>query len=397
MRIGIDYTSAVRQSAGIGRYTRSLVAALARADEQNDYILLVPSDGRGALVEAAGVPLPPHQARGSHPRAKHQDSNFRLARAPLPERALVTLWQRVSIPLPVEIFIGGVDVFYSPDFVLPPTLSKIKILTVHDLSFKRVPETALPKLKWYLEGAVPRAIKRADLILADSNSTRDDLIDLFNLPAERVQTLYSGVEPYFRRVSDGSTLEAVRTRYGLAKPFVLSVGTIEPRKNLVRLIQAYSRLPQLGDLDLVVAGSRGWMYEEIYRAPQKFGVDPGVRFIGFVPESDLPALYSLARLFVYPSLYEGFGLPVLEALSCGAPVIASNSSSLPEVAGQAAVLVEPHDTDALAEAMARLLEREDERGQLSRLGPARAAKFSWDASACQLLAAFATLFPSPQI
>jgi glycosyltransferase involved in cell wall biosynthesis len=407
MRIGIDYTSAVRQSAGIGRYTRSLVSALARADVENQYVLLVPSDARtmagvqllperesgGQLLSERKGLLPEQEkypAREAHDRSRGQwfPLNFRYARAPLTERALVTIWQRFGLPLPVELFVGGTDVFYSPDFVLPPSRAKRKILTVHDLSFKRVPETAVPSLKWYLEGAVPRAVKRADLIFADSDATRADLIELFGAAAERVQTLYSGVEDLFRPVTDAEVLRAVRCRHALTKPFILSVGTIEPRKNLVRLIEAYSRLRQIVDLDLVIAGGRGWMYDQIYRSPEEFGVGRNVRFLGYVPEADLPALYSLATLFVYPSLYEGFGLPVLEALACGAPVITSDNSSLPEVAGDAAILVDPRDTEALKEAMARLADDETMRVDLSRRGPERARKFSWDASARQLRAAF---------
>jgi glycosyltransferase involved in cell wall biosynthesis len=391
MKIGIDYTSAARQRAGIGRYTRALVSALARVDTENQYTLLVPSDAR----YLAGAQPSPQQSpsEGAGLQLLRQQlqllpANFRLARAPLPERALVTMWQRVRLPLPVELFAGQNEVFYSPDFVLPPTRAKKKILTVHDLSFKRVPETAVPNLKWYLEGAVPRAVRRADLIFADSEATRADLIDLFGAAPERVQTLYSGVEGFFCRVADEGVLKAIRARYALAKPFILSVGTIEPRKNLARLVQAYSRMPHHDDFDLVLAGGRGWKYDEIYRAPAEFGVAPSVRFLGFVPDGDLPALYSMASLFVYPSLYEGFGLPVLEALACGAPVITSNNSSLPEVAGDAAILIEPRDAEALAVAMARLLDDGNLRRDLGQRGPAQAYRFSWDASARQLRAAF---------
>lgn len=399
MIVGIDYTSAVRQTGGIGRYTRSLVRALARADRENQYVLLVPSDAR----DVAGVLLLPQQSEAQLPqqsdgglpkRLSNQPNltevadNFRFAHAPLSERALVTLWQRLGIPFPVELITGRTDVFYSPDFVLPPTRPSKKILTVHDLSFKRVPETAVPNLKWYLEGAVPRAVKRADLIFADSNATRADLVELFGANPDRVQTLYSGVEEHFRRVTDERVLGAVRSRYALVKPFILSVGTIEPRKNLTRLVEAYSRLPGLADLDLIIAGGRGWTYKEIYSSPAKYHVQDRARFLGFVAESDLPALYSLATLFVYPSLYEGFGLPVLEALACGAPVITSNNSSLPEVAGDAAVLVEPRDVEALIEAMNCLLNDSALRQEMSRRGPERAKKFSWDSSARQLLAAF---------
>lgn len=376
MRIGIDYTSAVRQSAGIGRYTRSLVRALARLDSDNHYALLVPSDGR----ELAETQSAPHPMEGP--------GNFRTVRAPLTERALAVMWQRLRIPLPVEVFTGRIDICYSPDFVLPPTRAKKRILTVHDLSFKRVPETAVPNLKWYLDEAVPRAVKRADLILADSNATRTDLIELFQTPPERVETLYSGVDDYFCPVTDKALLAGVLARHGLAKPFILSVGTIEPRKNLVRLIEAFSRLGRQGEFDLVIVGGRGWMSEEIFSAPARFGVAPAVRFLGYVPESDLPALYSLASLFVYASLYEGFGLPVLEAMACGAPVITSDNSSMPEVAGEAAVLVDPRSVEGIQNSIARLLEDGNARSELGRRGRERAARFTWDASARRLLTAF---------
>ena len=371
MNIAIDYTSASRQRAGIGRYTRSLIHALAQQDAENQYALLVPRDAQ-YLDDARAFP-----------------KNFRVTRAPLNERYMVAMWQRAQIPLPVEIFTGRADIFYSPDFVLPPTRAKKKILTVHDLSFKRVPETAVPKLKWYLEGAVPRAVARADLIFADSDATRDDLIELFHAPAERVQTLYSGYDAQFRPIRDARELERIRTTYELHKPFILHVNTIEPRKNLARLIQAFSQLPQRRNLELVIAGGRGWMYDEIYEAPEKFGVSASVRFIGFTPDADLPALYSLAELVAYPSLYEGFGLPVLEAMACGAAVVTSNNSSLPEVAGDAALLIDAHDVEALAWALGRFLQDSQWRGIMQTKSLAQAKKFSWTKSATHLRAAFA--------
>ncbi len=372
MKIAIDYTSAARQRAGIGRYTRSLVRALAQSDNRNEYALYVPRDAQ-YLEDARAFP-----------------KNFRIVSAPLNGRHMVALWQRAQIPLPVEFFTGRADVFYSPDFVLPPTRARKKILTVHDLSFLRVPETAVPKLKWYLEGAVPRAVARADLILADSDATRQDLIEFFGMPPERVQTLYSGYDAMFRRVTDANEFARVRATYNLEKPFILNVGTIEPRKNLTRLIEAFARLPQRDDLELVIAGERGWMYDEIYAAPKKFGVNASVRFLGFTPDADLPALYSLAEMFVYPSLYEGFGLPVLEAMACGAAVVTANNSSLPEVAGDAAVLVEARDVDALAEAMARYLDDTAWRGMMQTKTLTQAQKFSWAKSAAELRAAFQT-------
>lgn len=370
MKIAIDYTSAARQRAGIARYTRSLIHALAECDQTNQYALYIPADAR-YLDDARAFP-----------------NNFRLAPAPLTERHMVALWQRARFPLPVELFVGRADVFYSPDFVLPPTRAPRKILTVHDLSYKRLPETAVPNLKWYLEDAVPRSVRRADLILADSDATRRDLVELFGVPSDHVQTLYSGCDPAFKRVTDANELERVRRTYKLYKPFILHVGTVEPRKNLVRLIEAYSRLPGRREVELVIAGGRGWMYDEIYDAPQTFGVTASVHFIGFAPDADLPALYSLAELLAYPSLYEGFGLPVLEAMACGTAVVTSNNSSLPEVAGDAALLVDARDVEALTWAISRLLDDHHWRGIMQRKGLVQAKKFSWEKSAQGLRAAF---------
>jgi glycosyltransferase involved in cell wall biosynthesis len=303
---------------------------------------------------------------------------------------MATLWQRARLPLAIERFTGAADVLYSPDFVLPPTHARKKILTVHDLSFKRVPETAVPNLKWYLEGAVPRAVRRADMILADSQATRLDLIELFDAPPDRVRTLYSGHESFFRPVSDPVELERVRRAYALDRPFILNVGTVEPRKNLARLIEAFSKLGASMDLDLVIVGGRGWLDEEIYRAPEKFKVGARVHFLGFAPDADLPGLYSLAELFAFPSLYEGFGLPVLEAMACGAAVVTADNSSLPEVAGDAALLIDARDTDALTAAMARILNDGQLRAELRQKSLARAQLFSWEQSARQLLAALIT-------
>jgi glycosyltransferase involved in cell wall biosynthesis len=366
MKIAIDYTSAARQRAGIGRYTRSLIRALALHDHTNPYALYVPRDAL-YLDDARAFP-----------------KNYRVVRAPFNERYMVALWQRARVPMPIEFLTGASTVFYSPDFVLPPTRAKRKILTIHDLSFKRHPETTVPNLKWYLDAAVPRAIARADLILADSNATRDDLQEFFNTPPDRIQTLYSGCDDFFHRVTDAQKLQTIRAKYALHKPFLLNVGTIEPRKNLARLIEAFSKLKQRRELELVIAGGRGWLYDEIYAAPEKFGVSAQVRFIGFAPDEDLPALYSLAELFVYPSLYEGFGLPVVEALACGAAVVTSNNSSLPEVAGDAAVMIDARDTDALVWAIRRLLEDSTWRAIKQTKALEQAKKFSWQKSAAEL-------------
>jgi len=349
MRIGIDYTAAAHQGAGIGRYTRGLIRALTHLDRRNEYRLFV-----------AGGGGPFGQARWP--------SNVRLRIIPLSQRNLTRIWHRLRIPLPVEVFTGLLDIFYSPDFVLPPVWRARTLLTVHDLSFVRYPQTADPRLYRYLNVAVPRSVQRADHILADSRNTARDLTELWGVPPERISVLYSGVEPRFRPLTDGADLARVRRRYGLPSHFILSVGTLQPRKNYERLIQAFGQLREIAEdrsYHLVIVGDRGWLYEPIFDCVRRLGLEGEVLFPGFVADEDLPALYTLADLFAFPSLYEGFGLPVLEAMACGTPVVCSNASSLPEVAGEAALLVDPLDVEGWAEAMRRALEDEELRPRVS--------------------------------
>ncbi|MDW8325557.1 MAG: glycosyltransferase family 1 protein [Anaerolineales bacterium] len=378
MRLGLDVTAAVAQGAGIGRYTRELLRALAAADPDNHYRLFFAS-------RTCPHPLPP------------LPPNFRVTALPIHDIWLARLWHRARLPLPVETFIGPVDVFHSPDFTLPPVRRGTRtLLTVHDLSFVRDPGSAPPGLLAYLNAVVPRSVARADHVLADSQATKNDLIELYRVPAEKVTVLYSGVEANFRPVTDAAQLAAVRARYGLGEaPFILAVGTLQPRKNYVRLLQAFAAVASqspISDLQLVIAGGKGWLFDSIFAEVERLGLKQRVRFPGFVADGDLPALYSAARVLAYPSLYEGFGLPMLEAMACGTPVVASTASCLPEVAGDAALLVPPTDVPALAEALGRATADEAVRAELIARGFARARAFTWSKSAEQLLALYHRLY-----
>jgi glycosyltransferase involved in cell wall biosynthesis len=372
MRIGIDCTAALRQGGGIGRYTGGLVQALARLDRQNEYILFVAGRPTGPLLE-----LP-----STYP-------NFHLRATPLSDRFFNVIWQRLRLPLPVEVFSGPLDIFHSPDFVLPPLRRALAILTVHDLSFMRVPQCADPALRAYLSRAVPRSVSRADHVLADSQSTRRDLIELLAVPPDKITVVPAGVGEEFRRVTDGERLARVRRGYELPPRFILGLSTLEPRKNFVGLIRAFARL-RAGDYagDLVIAGGRGWMYEPIFAEVERQELAGRVHFPGFVADADLPALYTLADLFALPTFYEGFGLPVLEAMACGTPVICADNSSLPEVAGGAALMVGAGDTEALVEGMRRLLADEELRRQLLQRGLVQVGKFTWQEAARKLLAVY---------
>ncbi|MFQ3568063.1 MAG: glycosyltransferase family 1 protein [Aggregatilineales bacterium] len=374
-RIGIDYTPAQEQGGGIGRYVRQLVTALARLDQTNEYRLFVAGTSESTLPPAPG-------------------SNFEWAAVPVSARNFARLWHRLHLPLPVELFTGHVDLYHATDFVLPPLLASTRsLLTVHDLSFVRVPEATSPRLKAYLDRVVPRSVHRADHVLADSQATKDDLVALYAVPPHKITVLLSGVDPRFKPVNDPETLADVRQKYFLPeRPYILSVGTVQPRKNYGRLIEALARLRAAGrSIDLVIVGGRGWLEDPIYAAIQRAAVHDYVHFTGFADDADLPALYSAAACVAVPSLYEGFGLPVLEAMACGTPVVTSNVSSLPEVAGDAALTVPPTDLDALTSALERLLDDESLRSALIGRGLERIKFFTWERAAQQLLEIYITL------
>jgi len=366
--IGIDYTAAYEQGAGIGRYVRDLIRALAAHDRSTAYRLFVAGAPRDSLPPAPGP-------------------NFQWRPTRITPRWFARLWHRLQLPLPVETFTGKVRLFHATDFTLPPTLPGTKtLLTVHDLSFVRAPETSTPVLKAYLDRVVPRSARRATHVLADSQATKDDLIELYGMPPEKITVLLSGVNPEFKPVTDTNSLRAVRQRYQIPdNPYIMSIGTVQPRKNYARLITALAALgPAHEDVHLVIAGGRGWLDSPIFRAVYDQGLEDRVHFIGFARDEDLPALYSGAACLAYPSLYEGFGFPVLEAMACATPVVTSTISSMPEVAGDAALLVDPYSVEAIAEALGRLLSDSELRETLVRRGIEQAAQFTWSRTARQL-------------
>ncbi|MCY3796594.1 MAG: glycosyltransferase family 1 protein [Chloroflexi bacterium] len=367
-RIALDYTPAFEQTGGIGRYTRELTAALAAIDSSSSFRLFVAGAAKTQL------PQPPAE-------------NFTWKPTRISAKWLARLWHRMGLRFPVEAFVGPVDLFHATDFVLPPTRTETRtLLTVHDLSFIRVPSTASPALKAYLDETVPRSVEAADHVLADSAATKSDLIDLYGTRADKITVLYSGVDSAFSQVSDPKELERMRVKYGLQQvSYLLSVGTLQPRKNYSRVIEALSEVRQMGqDLHYVVAGGSGWLEDEMRQTIERTEMNDCVHLLGLVEDRDLPALYSGARLLAMVSLYEGFGLPALEAMACGTPVVTSNLSSLPEVGGEAALLVDPYDTGAIRDAIVKLETDADRRAQLIQAGFLQVKRFSWMRAARQL-------------
>jgi glycosyltransferase involved in cell wall biosynthesis len=364
MRIAIDYTAAIAQGAGIGRYTRSLVSALARVDAEDRFTLY----SSEAATPERGFPA----ANNMRPRV------FNIG-----NRYMTILWHRLHLPLPAELLMGRADVLHGPDFTLPPVLNTRRVVTIHDLAFLTNPECALPSLVAYLSDVVPRAVRAADHVIAVSQRSADDLVERLAVPREKISVIYLGVDPTLGPEREEAVLAAIRAKYALADPFVLAVGTIEPRKNYERLIAAFAqalRQPD-GPRMLVVAGRKGWLYDGVFEAVARHGVADSVRFLDYVPDGDLRPLYQAASVLAMPSIYEGFGIPVVEAMACGTPVVCGTGGSLPEIAGDAALLVDPEDVTGLGAALVRAVSDSDLRSSLVARGLARTRLFSWDEAA----------------
>lgn len=375
MRIAIDYSAAVNQRAGIGRLVRNQVLALAEVDHDNDYRLVYARPNRDTVPQ--------------FPRAV----NFSRREVGIRERWLTILWHRAKLPLPADWLSGPVDLFHCPDFVLPPLRRARGVLTVHDLAFLMRPDCADHRLRAYLEEVVPRSIRRADFIIADSENTRNDLVVLLGAQPASIAVVPGGVEDRFEPITDAEQLRRARRKVGLRdEPFILAIGVIEPRKNLNRLMDAFRALKQRNgvpsDLKLVMAGGKGWLFDDIFEHHAASPIRDHILMPGFVPDELLPALYSAADVFAFPSLYEGFGLPILEAMACGTPVVASRSSCLPEVADGAALLVDPNNVDGLIAALELALVDSDLRARLIKQGRQRAREYSWRRAAEQLLGVY---------
>lgn len=373
--IGIDYTPAYEQGGGIGRLTRDLITALAHLDTETDYRLFVSG--------AKKIDLPPPPA-----------PNFQWKTTRINPKWLARIWHRTGLPLPVETFVGGVDLFHATDFTLPPSLSNTKtIVTVHDMSYVRVPDAASPKLKAYLDSVVPRSARRASHVIADSQATKDDLMEFYKLPDEKISVLLSGIDKRYQKITNDVSLMTIRSIYNIpSQPYLFTIGTIQPRKNYSRVIRALKIIRDRGsDLHLVIAGGKGWLEDEMYETLAETGMQDVVHLIGFAEDDHIAGLYSGAECTVIPSLYEGFGFPVLESMACGTPVVTSNVSSLPEVAGDAAIMVDPYDVEAIADAIERILDDTELRQILIQRGFEQSKKFTWENSARQLQKIYETV------
>jgi glycosyltransferase involved in cell wall biosynthesis len=294
------------------------------------------------------------------------------------------LWTHLRLSW--EMLANPPDLLFVPSHVLPLLHPRRSVVTVHDLGYLYHPEAHTLSQNLYLRWSTRFNARTATHVLADSQATRRDLVRYYHIPEMKIAVVYPGRDEALAPVADPALLSAVRTRYGLSGPYLLNVGTLHPRKNLVRLVHAFGSLlrdstagarSSISGLQLVLAGKKGWLYDEILDQVRQLGLSNRVVLTGYVPDADLPALLSGALAFVFPSLYEGFGLPLLEAMACGTPVICSNAASLPEVAGDAALMVDPTDPEALTGALARLVTDDGLRRELVARGFRQMQQFSW--------------------
>jgi len=286
------------------------------------------------------------------------------------------------VPLPVETVTGRIDIFHSPDFVLPPMLARAAVVTIHDLSYVTHPATAHPAQKRFLDAAVPRSVERASRVIAVSEATRGDLVELYDVPAAKVEVIHNGLDPIFRAPPSEELLAEVRRRFQLPARFVLAAGTVQPRKNLPAAAAAVAAIRRRGiDLHLVHFGAPGWLCDSVYRDLERLDEGGFIHLLGPVEDRWLPALYALAGATLAVSLAEGFMFPIVESMAIGTPVVASNVSSMPEVAGGAALLVDPLSVEEIADAVMRVLGDRSLAAGMRSQGLQRAGTFTWEKSA----------------
>ena len=364
MKVLIDATGITRQKAGVGVYARNLIDKLTTTNSDIDFYILAQDDD-------------PELNFGGRPRVTMVWVSAKYF------RRLALRFFLEQVYLPHLLWKRGISVVHSLHYALPYfTLGTKRVVTIHDMTFFSMPEVHERIKIIYFRFFIRAAVRRADELIFISRSAQDDCIARLGKPSGRYCVIPHGKDESLRPRRDDPTVAVLRQKYKLPERFVLYIGTVEPRKNLERLATAFAVIAKDDKtIGLVIAGKMGWMMDKLSGVVERLGLASRVIFTGFILEEEKPVLLSLCTIFVYPSLYEGFGLPVLEALACGAPTITSNTSSLPEVAGAAAILIDPTDTAAMTAAMQRLLDDETLREEVRARGLEQASKFTWGKTA----------------
>ncbi|OGJ49572.1 hypothetical protein A2335_04210 [Candidatus Peregrinibacteria bacterium RIFOXYB2_FULL_32_7] len=376
MKIVIDISLAVGNRAGIGNYSYNLAKQLAKIDKKNKYTFF------------------PFFCYIYHPDFKNipldfSNPNCKLKYKYLPKEWIDYLWKESIIPK--NDIIGDCDILHSTSFCVPENIKSKLAVTIYDVSFVTHPQFHQEANIQHCYNGTKKAVEKADVIIAISEHTKNDLIKYFNCPPEKIKVTYLGYDQkIFRVIKEKNKIQNILKKYNIKKSFIFNLGTIEPRKNIKGLIKAYSLLDNKtqNQHDLVIAGGKGWLNSEIYSLIKETNLEEKIKFLGYVDENDLPYLYNVAKCFVYPSFYEGFGLPPLEALACACPVISSNISSLPEVVGNAGLLIDPNDNQQISEAIKNVLINTSLRENLKKKALLQAKKFSWELCAQETLSIY---------
>ncbi len=372
MKVGIDIQSLAGPLTGVGYYTLGLLEGLAA---------ISPSDRLSPFYfsRRGEVDLPPSVYRNLSPLGKKY-----------PGRLLSLGWKYLGFP-PLNWLVPGMDLYHFTNFVARPVRRKPVISTIYDLSFKRFPEFTEPRNLKYLEKFVPSTLARSDRIIAISEFSKKEILSLYPVPENKVAVVYGGVDKIFRKPATADELLQVKYRFNLPEKYVLTVATWEPRKNLINLLKAWHSLRlegKVGDCKLVLVGMKGWLYGEIEQKYRNMAGSRGVRATGYIPRTFLPLVYQGAECFIFPSLYEGQGLPPLEAMAGGVPVAASDTASLPEVLGDAALYFDPNQPREIAEALLTLLTKPALKEELSEKGRRQTEKYTWEKTAEDTLALY---------
>ncbi len=393
MKVAIDCSLAVGERGGVGQYSYNLVHALSRMDKSNSYIAYV-------LVPAVNYILRPGSLNAGLPDSGDFKTVYK--KIPVPYQLFRYFWLPGMPASLKEYMLGGLDadIIHSTTFCVPRFRDKRKkvVVTIYDVSVLTHPEChTKANISHCLKG-IEDAVKYAHAIIAISNHTKEDLINYFKAPPELITVTHLAAGKDYHEVKDPEALASIKRKYGLPEDYILFVGSLEPRKNVKALIRAYSRLPEdlRKDFSLVIAGGKGWKNSDIPPLVKGLKIEDNIRFAGYIDSNDISGVYSGASLFAYPSLYEGFGLPILEAMSCGTPVITSDTSSMPEVAGDAARLIAPTNEDELADALKEVLEDKGLREEMRKKGLKQAAQFSWERCAKETLAVYRKVFENAQ-
>ena len=367
MKIWIDgYEANVAQRLGSGQVAFELLKNIEKLDKENDYTVLLPSEPRDDLPK------------------EREGFKYQIIR---PSK----LWTRFALPLHLFRSSQKPDLIFSPTHYIPQFTSLKRIVTVFDTGYFHFPET-LPRADlWKLKNWTKYSVKNAEHIITISEAAKKDIIKFYKIDEDKITVAYPGHSLSFKPVNDKAKVEKIKNQYKIQGNYIIYIGTIQPRKNLVRLIEA---MKDIQDLKLVLVGKtkglgrQGWKYQEILATPSKLGIENKVIFTGFVPDEELVYLLSGASAFVFPSLWEGFGIPVVDAMACGKPVIVSNVASLPEIVGDAGVLVDPNSVDSIKDGILKLVNDKALMQRLSHKSMDRAALFSWEKMARQVLDVF---------